>query len=232
MEVQPLINPNTFHDYLTRLLAIGNSVSALGAFLLLTKGMPRNKINQIIFISSLTCLITLVGFMFIGTRILNFFGVSINAFQVAGGILLGKVGLEMLGHSPEKINDPKSNNQKINLHRIDSQNMYSEAVVPIAIPLTIGGATLSAIVLFAETAAQTETSHELLAAIVILVIVNYVIFRFSTGIFNLLGSMGINIFIRIMGIFTLSIGIQFLAQGLGGFYLKYRAMEIPVVSMM
>ena len=138
----------------------------------------------------------------------------------------------MLGHSPEKINDPKSNNQKINLHRIDSQNMYSEAVVPIAIPLTIGGATLSAIVLFAETAAQTETSHELLAAIVILVIVNYVIFRFSAGIFNLLGSMGINIFIRIMGIFTLSIGIQFLAQGLGGFYLKYRAMEIPVVSMM
>ena len=110
MEMQPLINPNTFHDYLTRLLAIGNSVSALGAFLLLTKGMPRNKINQIIFISSLTCLITLVGFMFIGTRILNFFGISINAFQVAGGILLGKVGLEMLGHSPEKINDPKSNN--------------------------------------------------------------------------------------------------------------------------
>ena len=232
MEVQPLINPNTFHDYLTRLLAIGNSVSALGAFLLLTKGMPRNKINQIIFISSLTCLITLVGFMFIGTRILNFFGISINAFQVAGGILLGKVGLEMLGHSPENINDPKNNNQKINLHKIDSQNMYSEAVVPIAIPLTIGGATLSAIVLFAETASQTGTSHELLAAIVILVIVNYVIFRFSTRIFNLLGSMGINIFIRIMGIFTLSIGIQFLAQGLGGFYLKYRAMEIPVVSMM
>ena len=110
--------------------------------------------------------------------------------------------------------------------------MYSEAVVPIAIPLTIGGATLSAIVLFAETASQTGTSHELLAAIIILVIVNYVIFRFSARIFNLLGSMGINIFIRIMGIFTLSIGIQFLAQGLGGFYLKYRAMEIPVVSMM
>ena len=232
MEMQPLINPNTFHDYLTRLLAIGNSVSALGAFLLLTKGMPRNKVNQIIFISSLTCLITLVGFMLIGTRILNFFGISIHAFQVAGGILLGKVGLEMLGHSPENINDPKNNNQKIYLHKIDSQNMYSEAVVPIAIPLTIGGATLSAIVLFAETASQTGTSHELLAAIVILVIVNYVIFRFSAGIFNLLGSMGINIFIRIMGIFTLSIGIQFLAQGLGGFYLKYRAMEIPVVSMM
>lgn len=232
MEMQQLINPNTFHDYLTRLLAIGNSVSALGAFLLLTKGMPRNKANQIIFISSLTCLITLVGFMLIGTRILNFFGISINAFQVAGGILLGKVGLEMLGHSPENINDPKNNNQKINLHKIDGQNMYSEAVVPIAIPLTIGGATLSAIVLFAETASQTGTSHELLAAIVILVIVNYVIFRFSAGIFNLLGSMGINIFIRIMGIFTLSIGIQFLAQGLGGFYLKYRAMEITVVSMM
>ena len=232
MEMQPLINPNTFHDYLTRLLAIGNSVSALGAFLLLTKGMPRNKVNQIIFISSLTCLITLVGFMLIGTRILNFFGISIHAFQVAGGILLGKVGLEMLGHSPENINDPKNNNQKINLHKIDSQNMYSEAVVPIAIPLTIGGATLSAIVLFAETASQTGTSHELLAAIIILVIVNYVIFRFSARIFNLLGSMGINIFIRIMGIFTLSIGIQFLAQGLGGFYLKYRAMEIPIVSMM
>ena len=106
--------------------------------------------------------------------------------------------------------------------RLSDSEFYSAAVVPIAIPLTVGGATLSAVVLFSETATRTNSLIDLYAAVSILVLVNYIIFRFSSKIIAFLGSMGVVIFIKIMGLFTLSIGIQFLAQGIGAFYLKYR----------
>ena len=95
-------------------------------------------------------------------------------------------------------------------------------MVPIGIPLTIGAGTLSAVVLFAETASRSGSLLNLLMAIVLLVIVNYGIFRFSSRIMAWLGAVGVSIFIKLMGLFTLAIGVEFLAQGAGTIYLNLR----------
>ena len=224
-----MIDPNTFQHYLTRLLAIGNSVSALGPFLMLTRGMPRKKVNHLILISSIACLVTLVLFLLVGTRILDFFGITVSAFQVTGGLILGQIGLGMLNSNSETTSEQNSNNQDKQEQKISDSEFYSAAVVPIAIPLTVGGATLSAVVIFADTASRTGTLFDLLGAIIALVIVNYTIFRFSSKIMSLLGTMGMEIFIKVMGLLMLSIGIQFLAQGVGSFYLKYREMTISAL---
>ena len=204
-----------------RLLAIGNSVTALGAFLMLTQAMPRRKVNRLILISSFACLVTLFLFILLGTRILDFFGISVGAFQITGGLLLGQIGLHMLNSNSNSL-DNEIDEEIKQTERLSDSEFYSTAVVPIAIPLTVGGATLSAVVLFSETATRTNSLIDLYAAVIVLVLVNYIIFRFSSKIMAFLGSMGIVIFIKIMGLFTLSIGIQFLAQGIGSFYLKYR----------
>ena len=213
---------SSFQHYLVGLLAIGNNVSALGAFLLHTQGMPRTKVKRLILMSSLACLITLVLFMLVGTRILDFFGISVSAFQIAGGLLLGGVGLEMMNSRsplPADVEPSASSSPKPNLS--DAQ-FYSAAVVPIGIPLTIGAGTLSAVVLFAETAYRNGTLLNLLAAIVILVLVNTAIFRFSSRIMAWLGEVGVTIFIKLMGLFTLAIGVEFLTKGLGAIYLNLR----------
>ena len=204
-----------------RLLAIGNSVSALGAFLMLTQTMPRRKVNRLILISSLSCLVTLILFILLGTRILDFFGITVGAFQITGGLLLGQIGLHMLDSNSNSLRDEIDEEIK-QTERMSNSEFYSTAVVPIAIPLTVGGATLSAVVLFSETAERTNSLIDLYAAVIILVLVNYIIFRFSSKIMAFLGSMGVKIFTKIIGLFTLSIGIQFLAQGIGSFYLQYR----------
>ncbi|WP_186537939.1 MarC family protein [Synechococcus sp. BIOS-E4-1] len=213
-----------------RLLAIGNNVSALGAFLMLTQGIPRQKVHRLILISSFACLIILVLFMLVGTRILDFFGISVDAFQITGGLILGRVGFGMLNSKSDTT--PKRDATEIKNHQqqLSDSELYSAAVVPLAIPLTIGGATLSAVVLFADTAASTGTSLELLGATIALVVVNYVVFRFSSKIMTLLGTMGMEIFIKVMGLFMLSIGIQFLAQGIGSFYLKYQDASINAIG--
>ena len=215
------MDTSSFQHYLVGLLAIGNNVSALGAFLLHTQGMPRAKVKRLILMSSLACLLTLVLFMLVGTRILDFFGISVSAFQIAGGLLLGGVGLEMMNSRsplPADVEPSASSSPKPDLS--DAQ-FYSAAVVPIGIPLTIGAGTLSAVVLFAETAYRNGTLLNLLAAIVILVLVNTAIFRFSSRM-AWLGEVGVTIFIKLMGLFTLAIGVEFLTKGLGAIYLNLR----------
>ena len=147
---------SSFQHYLVGLLAIGNNVSALGAFLLHTQGMPRTKVKRLILMSSLACLITLVLFMLVGTRILDFFGISVSAFQIAGGLLLGGVGLEMMNSRSPLPTGAAASVPKPPESDLSDAQFYSAAVVPIGIPLTIGAGTLSAVVLFAETAARSE----------------------------------------------------------------------------
>ncbi|CAK28446.1 Uncharacterized conserved membrane protein [Synechococcus sp. RCC307] len=213
---------SSFQHYLIGLLAIGNNVSALGAFLLHTQGMPRAKVKRLILMSGLACLITLVLFMVVGTRILDFFGISVSAFQIAGGLLLGGVGLEMMNSRTPLPTGAAASAAIPPAPDLSDAQFYSAAVVPIGIPLTIGAGTLSAVVLFAETAYRSGTALNLLGAILILVLVNTAIFRFSSRIMAWLGEVGVTIFIKLMGLFTLAIGVEFLTKGLGAIYLNLR----------
>ena len=167
----------TFQHYLIGLLAIGNNVSSLGAYLAQTQGMARRRIWQVIVLTTLVCFVFLVVFLLFGTAVLNFFGISISSFQIAGGVLLGGVGMEMMGAANPGPAAPKSEDMP---EPDDFHRALSNAVVPIGIPLTVGAGTASAVVLFANTAARNGSGASLLAAILALVLINAVVFRFAT----------------------------------------------------
>ncbi|MCP9808208.1 MarC family protein [Cyanobium sp. HWJ4-Hawea] len=205
----------TFQHYLIGLLAIGNNVSSLGAYLAQTQSMPRQRILKVILITSLACFLFLAAFMLFGTAMLSFFGISISNFQIAGGLLLGGVGMEMMGASTHGPAAHKS----VDITEQDTfPAALSNAVVPIGIPLTVGAGTASAVVLFADTAQRNGSGWSLLAAIVALVLINAVVFRFSNTIMRRLGPLVLTIFTKVMGLFTLSIGVDFVVNGVSTIY--------------
>jgi multiple antibiotic resistance protein len=201
---------STFQHYLIGLLAIGNNVSSLGAYLAQTQGMARRRIWHVILLTTLVCFVFLVVFMLFGTAVLNFFGISISSFEIAGGLLLGGVGMEMmaaanLGPAAHKSVDMPEQD--------DFHTALSNAVVPIGIPLTVGAGTASAVVLFANSAVRSGTSASLLAAILTLVLINAAVFRFANTVMRRVGPLALTIFTKIMGLFTLSIGVEFVVHG-------------------
>jgi multiple antibiotic resistance protein len=104
-------------------------------------------------------------------------------------------------------------------HRADSEaQLLATAVVPIAIPLTVGAGTFSAVILFTGLAQQSGTQLQLLAAIAALVLVNHLVFTFSARIVHWDGPVGMSVFIKIMGLFTLSIGVEFIVRGVSTIY--------------
>jgi multiple antibiotic resistance protein len=215
----PLIEYNTFQHFLIGLLAIGNNISAIGAFLIQTKGLPRAQVQRMIVITSAASLAMLLLFMQFGTTVLGFFGISISAFQIAGGILLGGVGLDMMNARLSNDVDIKAvDSSLIERQGLDKAQLYASAVVPIAIPLTVGAGTFSAVILFADIGARTGSQASLFCAILALVGLNYLVFQFSSRIVKFVGEVGLSVFTKIMGLFTLAIGVEFIVRGLTTIY--------------
>ena len=214
-----LLEPNTFQHFLIGLLAIGNNISAIGAFLIQTKGLPRTQIQRMIAITSTASLLMLLLFMQFGTTVLGFFGISISSFQIAGGILLGGVGLDMMNARLSNDVDIKAvDSSLVDRQSLDKAQLYASAVVPIAIPLTVGAGTFSAVILFADLGARTGSQSSLFCAILALVGLNYLVFQFSARIVRFVGELGLSVFTKIMGLFTLAIGVEFIIRGLTNIY--------------
>lgn len=203
---------NTFQHYLIGLLAIGNNITALGAFLAHTRGLSAVRVKRMIAVTSAASLAMLLLFMVVGTAVLDFFGISISAFQIAGGLLLAGLGSDML--KSRQPADVALKAVALPPGEVDDAHLLATAVVPIAIPLTVGAGTFSAVILFADLAEGAGRLVDLTAAIAVLVVVNAAVFSGSARILRLVGEVGLSVFTKIMGLFTLAIGVEFVLRGL------------------
>lgn len=204
----------TFQHYFLGIFAVANNIPAIAPFLALVAGLSAAQARYVSFVASLATFIVMAVAMFAGSIILAFFGISISAFQIAGGILLGSTGISMLNAKSTSTIAGKEVSDQV----VDMSSRISQAIVPIAMPLTAGAGTISTVTLFATTAEQTGTRIDLLGAIVAMSLVIYLIFQFAIPLMKLLGETGMSVMIKVMGLFTLAIGVQFIVAGVSTIY--------------
>ncbi len=198
----------TFQHFLIGIFAVANNFPAVGPFLQICQGLPARRQLRLAKIATLTAFIVMMSALIAGSGILEFFGISIEAFRIAGGVLLSVSGMGMLNSQPLDTNDK-------NHHPDSYSKIISQAIIPVAIPLTTGAGTISTIIIFAD-----EIGHDwfalamLVLAICVSTIMIYIIFRYSTKLLDLLGKLGMNVLIKVVGLFTLALGVQFIIQGI------------------
>lgn len=195
----------TFQHYLLGLFAVANNIAALPLHMNLCRDIEKGGQHHLCFVTTATSLATMVISMLIGAAVLDFFGISISAFRIAGGLLLVSSGLDMLKSKSEE-------HGSINMSRLS--DIIPLAVVPVAIPLTTGAGTISTIILFAESAGTLSGLIKIGGAITCVSTVNYLTFYFSPSISRALGHTGMDIFTKIFGLITLALGIQFVITGM------------------
>jgi multiple antibiotic resistance protein len=151
-------------------------------------------------------------FALAGKYILAYFGISYPALKIAGGILIGLVGFEMtrVGEKPRTQVE----------RRVSVDRALSEAFVPLGSPLLVGPGAISLSIL-------SEASYGLIPTIISSVIAALMAFPFiyfSSSLGRLLGERGVRVLTRVLGIFILAIGIQYILDGLAAFmYSKPRS---------
>jgi multiple antibiotic resistance protein len=195
----------SFQHYLLGIFAVANNFSAIGLFLSICEGLTQKERMRLAVIATTTSFITMMVALLAGDAVLEFFDIGIPAFRIAGGLLLLFSGMNMLnqGTQDEITHSPGTLSKLIPV-----------AIVPIGIPLTTGAGTISTIIVFSGKLTHWANTIKLFAAIVAMTGIIFLIFRYSTNLLNFLGKVGMNVLIKVLGLITLAIGIQFIIKGL------------------
>lgn len=204
-----------FQLMLISIFAVANNFKSLGNFLQLTEKLPRREQLKITTTASFASLCVMLVALLFGGELLKFLNVSLDSFRVAGGMVLVLLGMDMI-HARSK---PEDELTSPNNHSYNYSSVISTAIIPIAIPLTTGAGTFSTIIIFQAAIGNNAYLYwQLVAAIVVQAIINYIVFRYSTHLLHLLGKVGMSVLTRLVGLVTLTLGVQFVTVGLGAIF--------------
>ena len=199
-------------DYLkifVALLFMVDPVAAIPTFLAATAGDDLADRHKTALTAGVTVGTVLVIFVFTGSAILNLFGISIDSFRVAGGVILMLLALAMLGGAPGKTKQRPEEAEDA----VDKENV---GVVPIAIPLLAGPGAMSSMIVYSHQ--DPSLPHRGALALIALGIglSVWLCLRLADPLGRLLGPTGLNIATRVMGILIAAVAVEFITAGLVG----------------
>ncbi|QCI24343.1 YchE family NAAT transporter [Buchnera aphidicola (Muscaphis stroyani)] len=197
------------------LCALVNPIGMIPIFTTMTSQqsiIERNKTNLVAnFSASLILLISL----FFGNSILNIFGISINSFRIAGGILIISIAFSMIsGKFIEKMNSKQRKTENNMIH----DNI---SVVPLAMPLIAGPGAISSTIVWSTYYSTWLNLFSCSLVIFLFSFVCWLSFRAAPCVVTILGKTGINIVTRIMGLLLMSLGVEFVSAGIKSVLLSF-----------
>jgi multiple antibiotic resistance protein len=196
------------------LFAIINPFSMMPLFLTLTANMSDEKRAAYAGRVSRNAALIMLVTLFLGGIILEFFGISLSALRIAGGLIVAFLGFNLIFPSPRGIVPPSA--------VPGEETDYS--FMPLAFPGLTGAGTIAVIMSFSTKIAArpswTEkiTGHAIVvAAIFALTLIIYVLFRSSTRLVGVLGAHGLEAMSRIMGLMLVCVGVELIGDGIKSF---------------
>lgn len=203
------------------LLPISNPFSTVPLFLSLSRGHTKEWANQ----QSLKACFFMAGilliFMWTGAIIIEFFGISIPAIRVAGGLIIMRVGFMMLSPAEsEEISDEAKQ---------ESKKKSDVAFTPLAMPSLSGPGSISVVISMAAGSDNLPGYFAISVGILAVVVVAFLALRSAPMISRALGVTGLDALTRIMGFLLICIAFQFVFDGIGGYLGSARFLE-PILE--
>jgi multiple antibiotic resistance protein len=207
---------NSFLLVYAGLFPIVNPIGSAPIFLGLTAGCTQAERNRLALRVCINAFFLLLGSLFVGSHVLEFFGVTLPAVRVAGGLVVTAFGWKLL-HSDEGLADQRES--KAAGRRSDS----SESFYPLTMPLTVGPGSMSvAITLGSQRPMAADLAHlgnylllagAAVTGLVAIAFTCYVCYRFGNGMTRLLGKAGTSVVVRLSAFILLCIGIEIIWNG-------------------
>ena len=188
----------------TSFFTLTNPLGTMPVFLTMTNGMSEEQRRAIVRRATIVSFLTLMVFTFSGQFLFKFFGISTNGFRIAGGVIIFKIGFDMLQarYTPMKLKD-----EEIKTYADDI------SITPLGIPMLCGpGAIANAIVLM-QDAHSFEMKGVLIGTIALIYFLTFLILKASTRLVNLLGETGNNVMMRLMGLILMVIAVECFVSG-------------------
>lgn len=190
----------------TSLLAIVNPLSAVPMFVAMTAGYTPQHRSYTLRRAILTALVLLCVFTILGTVILQFFGITTEAFRIAGGVIFFGIGLDMLQARRSRVKTTVEEER-------DSLAKDDIAIVPLGIPTLAGPGAITTVIALNGQADNVMESAAVYVAIVLTLIVCWATLAAAPLITRRMGTTGMNVMTRLMGLLVTVVGTQFIING-------------------
>jgi multiple antibiotic resistance protein len=200
---------SSLSDYLrfvVTLTAVVDPFLAVPFFLTFTASRSEDERKRLARIVALTVFIVLAVAVFIGKSLLELIGASLPAFRVGGGLVLLLMALAMLNAQAGGVRQSRAEAQELEEREL-------QGVVPLAMPLLAGPGAISTSIIAVESGSLAHQAA-VVACIAIVCLLTWLTLRAAHRIAARMGTTGLNIATRILGLLLAAMAVQTMAIGL------------------
>ncbi|WP_159564481.1 YchE family NAAT transporter [Budvicia diplopodorum] len=201
-----MLDLSGYIKFLVGMFALVNPVGILPVFISMTNYQSPAARDKTNLTANLSVAIILWCSLFLGDTILRTFGISIDSFRIAGGILIVTIAMSMISG---KLGEDKQNKQE----KTETAIRDNVGVVPLALPLMAGPGAISSTIVWSTRYNSWLDYLGFFVAIALFSFCCWLLFRAAPLLVRLLGQTGINVITRIMGLLLMSLGIEFIVTG-------------------
>jgi len=154
-----------------------------------------------------TCAVTLTAFALAGSLIFTLFGITLGAFKIAGGVLIGLNALEM-------VQARRSQQRETAAEQAEGIEKEDVGIIPLGVPMLAGPGAISTVMVLALGSHSRATTAALYGSVALTAYVSYLVLAAATAVERRLGQTGMRILTRLMGLVLCAIAVQFIVDGI------------------
>jgi len=189
------------------IFSIVDPFTAVPVFLALVGAHPHKAQARAALRASATCFVVLSVFGLAGSLIFEFFGITLPAFKIAGGIILFVVAFEMM---QAKRSDTRATNEEA----IEAETKEDVGLIPLGLPLLSGPGAIATVMVLVGKAKDVPEKLVLFGSVAIVSLIAFLTLRSASVVARVLGKTGINVIGRVMGLILAAVAMQFVLDGL------------------
>ncbi|MHB1244842.1 MAG: MarC family protein [Sulfuriferula sp.] len=193
--------------YLVGIFAILNPLGAIPIYLSLTADRRPPEMHQTAVKAAIAVAVILILTVWVGDSLLSFFGIGLPAFRIAGGLLVLLIAIAMFHARTSRA-------RQTDAEQTEAESKNDIAVVPLAIPLLAGPGAISLAIVDAHQAGNWPEKLAFSVGLVGIGVIVWLVLRLAEPIGERLGTAGLNIATRVMGLILAAMAVQFMADGL------------------
>ena len=181
--------------------------AALPTFLAVTQGADPKRRRAMAWKASLTAFVVLTAFAVAGQYIFRLFGITLPAFEIAGGVILLLIGLDMLEAK-------RSATQESSEEVADAARKEDAGIVPLGVPMLAGPGSITSVMVLVGQAQHWWEMVAIVGSILVTAVICFLVLGNSDKVARALGDTGIRILVRVMGLLLVALAVQYFVNGL------------------
>ncbi|HVR40714.1 MAG TPA: MarC family protein [Thermoanaerobaculia bacterium] len=196
------------------LLTMVNPLAVIPSFVTLTGGISNRMRAKVALVAAIACVVVLALFLIAGNWVFQFFGITVPAFQIMGGVIFFTNALRTL------IEDERGSSvgaskptAEVDIEKAEI-DPASIAVVPLAVPMLSGPGAITSTMVLVNLYPAIEQKLAVCVSIVGVGIASYAVLLAAVPLSRFIGDRGRAVFAKIMALLLGAIGIQFVINGL------------------